>query len=70
MSMKPGATTRPFASIVALGLAFRHAADGDDLVARDGDIAVEPRVAGAVDDAAVADDEVVLRLGGNGERGV
>ena len=65
--MKPGATTSPFASMVRFALPVRHAADRDDPVAADRDIAVEPRVAGAVDDAAVADDEVVLRLRGRGK---
>ena len=66
MSMKPGATTRPVASISRLALPGRHAADGDDPVAADGDVAVEPRVAGAVDDPAVADEQVVGRLGRRG----
>ena len=55
-----GRDDQPLGVDLALGLARRHAADGDDPVAADGHVADEPRVAGAVDDAAVADDEVVL----------
>ena len=43
-----------------------HAADADDLVAVDGDVGPEPVVAGAVDDASVADDDVVVLGGGGG----
>jgi hypothetical protein len=52
----------------ALRLSFRHAADRDDLVAGDRDGAMEPRVAGAVHDAPVRDEEVVFGLcGGRGQ---
>ena len=51
---------------LALGRPRRHPADGDDAVAADRHVAVEPRIAAAVDDLAVADDEVVGRLGGAG----
>jgi hypothetical protein len=33
-------------------------ADGHDAIAADGDVAVEPRIAGAVDDTAVANEDV------------
>jgi hypothetical protein len=50
MSMNPGATTSPRASMVRVAGAF-DAADGDDPVAADGDVRVDPRVACAVHDA-------------------
>src|SRR5262249_51147193 len=43
---------------LALALA-RHLAEGGDLVALDGEVAVIPRIAGAVDELAVADDQVI-----------
>ncbi len=62
MSMTPGATTSPRASIRCFagdGAAAQPAGVmRDDAVADDADVAVEPRVAGAVDDLAVGDDDV------------
>ena len=53
MSMKPGATTSPLASIdpSAPGLGAQTP-DGDDPVAADRHVAVKPGIAGAVDDLA------------------
>ncbi len=66
--MKPGATTSPLASI------SRFAAPGDlahrdDLIAADGEIAIDPRIAGAIDEFAVTDDEVVGGISGDSEPG-
>ena len=66
MSMKPGATTIPCASIVRLAAAFQ-VADGGDVAVADGDIGGVPGRAGAIDDVSVADDEVV-RIRGGGEK--
>ena len=49
------------------GLAF-EAADGGDLAGADSDIGLIPRGACAVDDVAVADDKVVGRDRGGGEK--
>ena len=57
MSMKPGATTMPCASMVRLRGAPRQIADGGDLAVADADVARIPGRAGAVDDVAVGDDE-------------
>ena len=65
MSMTPGATTSPRASIRRLALARSERAawrDARDAIAGDADVAVEPGVAGAVDDLAVRDDDVVRRV--------
>ena len=63
MSMKPGATTRPRASIVRrAGASGGDPADRGDPVAADGHVAEEPGIARAVDDLAAADHEVE-RLG-------
>ena len=61
MSMKPGATTSPLASTKRSVRALRSAACGahrDDAIAADADVAVEVGVPGAVDDLAVANDDV------------
>ena len=54
MSMKPGQTRSPSASIDAGG-GLVDRADGDDPVAADADVGSKPRVAGAVDDAAACE---------------
>ena len=46
----------------ASGLAGRHPAHGNDALAANGDVAVKPGIAGAVDDPPMADDQVVARL--------
>ena len=56
MSMKPGVTTLPAASISVLRLG--HLADGDDAPVADADVGSRGLGAGAVDDEAVADREV------------
>ena len=58
MSMNPGATTLPAASIVARRRRVDARRDPDDRVAAHGDVAAIPRAARAVDDAAVANDEI------------
>jgi hypothetical protein len=47
----------------ALRLRLADAADGDDLVAANGDIAHEPGVARAVHDPAAPDEQVVSVIG-------
>ena len=63
MSMNPGASTWPRASITrsaeSRGIALRRHAD--DLPAGDRDVAGECRRAGTVDDAGVRDDKIVRR---------
>lgn len=44
---------------VAFAGSGRNLADGRDSIGGDGDVGGEPRVAGPVDDAAAAQDEVV-----------
>ena len=64
MSMTPGATTSPRASIRRFAVRRRERAggrDAHDAVADDADVAVEPRVARAVDDPAVRDHDVERR---------
>ena len=68
MSIKPGATTRPLASISRLGGVGGNPADRHDPVAANGHIAAKPRIAGAIDDVAVANDEVVRRFIGSLDR--
>jgi hypothetical protein len=46
----------------------RHPADGGDAIAAHGNVAAEPRVAAAVDDGSVADEQVVGRFGRRGRR--
>ena len=58
MSMKPGATTMPLASMVRLRWRSGEIADGGDLAVADAKIAGIPGRAGAVDDVAVGDDDV------------
>ena len=65
MSMNPGATTMPVASTRSFAAASASppfGVDGDDPVAPHADVALVPRVAGAVDDATVDDDEIVGEL--------
>ena len=62
MSMNPGATTRPVAFTRSRRGGLAEEAPGHDrrdLPVQDTDVAVEPGGAGAVDDAAAFDDEVV-----------
>ena len=61
MSMKPGETTRPAASIDADGRRVDPRRDERDGVALDRDVGDDPRAAGAVHDPAAAEDEVVMR---------
>ena len=72
MSMKPGATTRPAASISRLALPAGTRPTATIRSPRDRHVAVEPRVAGAIDDPAVADHQVVGSVlacrGGNHSR--
>ena len=42
-------------------LRLKHGSDGDDPVLLDGDVAAEPGIAGAVDDPAAAENEIVDR---------
>ena len=63
MSMKPGATTSPLASMIRLAVAFGQKSQRSDLAALDRDVANKRWVSGAVGDSAVADEEVVV-LGG------
>src|SRR5262249_2945828 len=53
---EPGRDHQPPGVDGAAGSNIRHPADGDDAVAADADVAVKPRVAGAVHDPAVADE--------------
>src|SRR4051794_12344942 len=54
---------------LAAGGPFQDAADSNDPIPADGDIAVEPWVTAAVDDLAVTDDQVVFGSGpGRGVR--
>ena len=46
------------------GLSFRHSSDGDEPISPDGHVADKPRIAAAIDNFAVADHQVVSRLGG------
>ena len=70
MSMKPGATMWPCASMRCFARSVVQCAargDGRDAVAVDADVAVRPGIPGAVDDAAVLDHDVVVgpaRAGG------
>ena len=57
--MKPGATTRPLTSTTRAAGSVIERGDADDGVALDGDVGAIPRAAGAVDDAAVAEDQIV-----------
>src|SRR5262249_20205687 len=71
---EPGRDDQARGVDLGLGGGLGEVADGGDAVAGDGQVGVEPGVAGAVDDLAVADDQVVRRLGGGdggggGERG-
>ena len=59
MSMNPGATTMPRASIGALGGRARQISDGRDAPMPDADIAGIPGRARAVDDVAVPDHDVI-----------
>ena len=43
---------------LTLGSSGQHPFDGDDLVAIDGDVGVEPRIAGAVNDLRAVDEYV------------
>ena len=64
--MNPGDTTFPAASIVRAAGASIARRDAGDRVAAHGDVGAIPRAAGAVDDAAVPDHEIVgwrLRVG-------
>ena len=63
--MKPGATTWPRASISRVALASAQIANARDAIALDCDVGVEAGPAGAIDDAAVADDDVVFRERGH-----
>ena len=65
MSIQPGETYLPVASI-SVCPALGNAADLREASVLDGDVGEDPRVAGAVEHAAVADDDVVRR----GLRGV
>ena len=65
--MNPGATTRPADVDTRAAASSIARRDPRDRVSFDGDVGPIPRAAGAVDDAAVADDEVVSRrLGTDG----
>ena len=57
--MKPGATTRSARVDLPCRRGVRQPSDGDDPVAANADVAGEPRIARAVDDAAVANHQVV-----------
>ena len=59
--MNPGATTWPLASIVRAAGASIDGAMRTIVSPRIGEVAAIPRAAGAVDDAAVPDQEVVGR---------
>ncbi len=57
-----GGDDEPLGVDLALGLPDRHAADRDDPIARDGHVAVKPRIAAAIDNAAIANDQIVQGL--------
>ena len=57
--MNPGETTLPAASMMRAAGRVDPRRDARDRVAAHGDVAAIPRAAGAVDDAAVADHQVV-----------
>src|SRR5580704_12159406 len=44
------------------GFAIRKAAYGNELVPRDGHISVKPRIATSINDASIANNEVILRV--------
>ena len=58
LSMMPGISARPSASIVARGGDVEPRADGDDAAVGDRDVASKRLAARAVDDERVAEDEV------------
>ena len=60
--MKPGATTSPRASISRLRGRAGQPPDGNDAIAAHADVPRKPRIAGAVDNVAVAYQQVVRRL--------
>ena len=65
--MNPGATTAPPTSTTRAAGRSIDRRDPRDRVAADRDVSLEPRAAGAVDDAAVVEQEVVgRRLRANG----
>ena len=57
MSTKPGVTTSPSASMTSAPARVEAGADLGDHAVADGDVGMDGRGAGAVDDEAVADDE-------------
>ena len=57
-SMKPGVTTRPAASMVSGRRRRAERADRLDAIAGDADIGADPRIAVAVDDMGVANQQV------------
>ena len=56
MSMKPGASTRPFASIDLFGSPGLEVADRGDPIVGDADVGLAQRCAGAVRDLRIDDD--------------
>ena len=60
-SMKPGVTILPVASIIRVAFAVAERPDRGDAAVLHGDVGVEPRIAGAVDDPAAANEQVVGR---------
>src|SRR6516225_4024878 len=54
-----GGDNEPLGIDLAPCFACRHSADGDDALAANGDVAEKPRIACAVDDPPITDDEVI-----------
>ena len=58
MSMKPGATARPSASIILAASLAEMRADGGDAAVADGEVGAPARGAGAVEQQSAADQDV------------
>src|SRR5262249_40578616 len=61
---KPGRDNETFGVYLALSLARRNASNRDDAITVNGQVALEPRIAAAVDDSPIAYEQIVCWLGG------
>jgi len=66
MSIKAGRDDAALRVDFVLGVGVAQGSDGGDAIAGDGHIGGIPGVAGAVDDVAIADQQIVTCLGGRG----